>query len=147
MEEPRFLLPGGGPDNPAGHIRAALLVMLLMGLAAGLPFLLLMGPELHQVPLALRERCVAAPEGRHRLDIAADGGMRLDGEALPRLIDLRMHLDVIANQPAPMLALRVDPEVRYDRFLEILAVTQRANVRRIRLTCAVEALGSESTRI
>jgi len=138
MDEPSFLVPGGGTDTPGGHIRAALLVMVLAMMAASLPFLLIFRPPLHQVPIDLAEPCGDAPAGYHRLEIDADGSLTLDGARPKDLIELRMGLELISVESDPGLALRPHPELPYRDFLDALATTQRAGIWRLHFACVEE---------
>lgn len=136
MDAPRFLLPGGGTDTPGGYVRLALLAALLTVTSLGGAFLAVYRPlPVHRVPLDL-VACAAAPAGAHRIDIEANGRIVLDGGRRGDLVALRMQLERASVAADRVVALRPDPELRYERFLEIYAATQRAGIRRIRLACA-----------
>jgi biopolymer transport protein ExbD len=66
----------------------------------------------------------------HRLQIDAAGGLTLDGAAVAG-VDLRRRLGALAAEPDSTLQLSADPETRYERFDQVLAVVRAAGVSRL----------------
>lgn len=132
-----------------GPLRAALFILATTMLTLFAILLPTYPAELHSIPLRLNERKVrqlsAAGSPTYRLEIGRDGHMTLDGRPLCFLIDLRQELDVIANGPEPILEVLPDPEVRHDRFVEIIAVTARADIQNLKVELQPRA-GRRPTR-
>ena len=128
---------GGEIEAALGHARAALFILTTLLLALGGILLPTYPAELHSIPLRIDElrlrRLSANGNPTHRLEIGRDGHMALDGGPLCFLIDLRQELDLIANWPEPILEVLPDPEVRHDRFVEIIAVAARANIQNLKV--------------
>jgi hypothetical protein len=124
-----LLVPGGGFDAPVSHFRAALLVSVMTIIVTSLPFLLTYPLPLSQVSMALYPSTwdLQGAGPYHRLDIAADGRMFLDGRQQSNRVDLRMHLDIIGLDRDAGVELRPHPDVRYETFLQTLATVRRAN--------------------
>ena len=120
--------PGGALGSPAAGLRAALLLMAMMMTAVFVPFAHTYGPVLNQVPLELRQWPDPSPPARirHRLEVTAQGRIILDGKLRSDLVELRMGLDLISLERRAVVELRPDPELRYETFLEVLAVAERA---------------------
>lgn len=131
-----LLAPSGGSDDPISHFRAALLVTAMTFIAVSLPFLLTYPLPLHQVPMSLSESWwdLRAISPYHRLEIASDGGIILDGRPRSDLVNLRVGLEIISLDHTAGVELRPHPELRYERFLEILAVAERAGLAHLRVT-------------
>lgn len=131
MEEPRFAMPGGGTDTPGGHVRMALLAtaMLLLVLLAALFTVPRRATHILRLDLGDEASIRALDPGCqfHRIDIAADGKIALDGTIRKDLIELRMALELLSLEGWPPLRIHADPELRYERFIEIVAVIKRAN--------------------
>jgi biopolymer transport protein ExbD len=73
------------------------------------------------------------PPPLRRVVVTADGRILADG-MLVDLIGLRRRLDLLyAEEDAPWAELRPDPNARYERFAEVLAIFKRAAVERVRL--------------
>ena len=147
MGAPQLMTLGGAADAPVGHFRAAMLATAMALLALFPLFLLDHPPPIHQVSIdlgeLLRDRR-GLPD--HRLDIGAHGGILLDGAPRGDLVELRMGLDLITLDPEAGLELRPHPELRYETFLEVLAVTRRANVRHLRVVDEGRAAPAASDR-
>lgn len=71
------------------------------------------------------------PRAWHVLEVLPDRRMRLDGEDLD-LVELFTRLAVI-DQAGGWIDYRPHPEASYETFLELLAVSKRAMVVRMRL--------------
>lgn len=86
----------------------------------------------HKVPIELPQPGPPreAPDVTHRLDIARDGALAWDGRAIADA-ELPALLDAVARDGRQVLHMRTDPEARYDRFDETLAVVKRANITRL----------------
>lgn len=149
-----FALAHVGPRGPGA--RAQLLLALL--LAAVAPFFVIGRPiEQHMVSIDLWPTPEnPAPAGPppvgvfrltsfyfpdellnrpplRRIDLTADGRVLADGVAVD-LIGLRMLLDLVAvSEPSRWIEFRPDPNARYERFVEVLAVTRRARLERLDL--------------
>lgn len=120
-----------GTDDLAAHgVRAQLLLAFLLG-ALLPPFLLMIPRATHQVALNLQDRPPKSIRF-HRLEIAPDGRIRIDGDQVD-IFGLRMRLDRITAQTDDWIDFRPDPHARYELFMEVLAVTKRAHVERLRL--------------
>jgi biopolymer transport protein ExbD len=118
--------------DPAPHaVRAQLLFAFLLS-ALLLPFLLTWPPATHKLTLQLEYPPPLRHARFHKLDIAADGAIRLDGEQLD-LIGLRKRLETITSTSTDWIDMHPDADVDYERFLIAFAVVQRARVGRLRL--------------
>lgn len=96
-----------------------LLVLIVM-------FILAVPPMLNEVPITL-----PAPGGptlpvtAHRLAIARGGAVTLDGVAVSDTA-LGARLAPLARDERVTLVMRTDPQARYERFVQVLAVVKRA---------------------
>ena len=140
MSEPGLITLCGAAHAPLSHFRAAMLVTAIAFMVAPLPFLFAYPPPIHQVRIDLS----GAEAGRlyHRLDVTADGRTILDGRPSADLIELRMGLDLLTLDPEAGLELRPHPELRYEIFLEVLALTRRANVAHLRVATGPAGTGT-----
>jgi biopolymer transport protein ExbD len=102
-----------------------MLVLLVM-------FILAVPAMTHEVPLDLPQPApVAAPQQiHHLLTLDRAGQARLDGMALSDPA-LSVRLASLRTDPRAELAMRTDPETRYVRFDEVLAVVKRAGITRL----------------
>jgi biopolymer transport protein ExbD len=73
----------------------------------------------------------AAGDPVHTLEVTAEGRILVDGEEVD-FTGLRTRLDWIAVEKH-WIDYRPDPDARYELFLEVLAVTKRAGLERLRL--------------
>ena len=127
------ITPCGPAEAPASHLRSAALVTALALIVAALPFLLAYPPQLHKMTIDLRDSPPHEAGGPyHRLVIGSDGRIHLDGARCADPIELRAGLDLISISDA-VLEIRPHPELRYETFLEVLAVAKRANISNLRL--------------
>ena len=72
----------------------------------------------------------ATEQVTHELAIARDGALTLDGAAVADAA-LMGRLAALRADPRNTLALRTDPDARYDRFDPILADVKRAGITRL----------------
>ena len=72
------------------------------------------------------------PRRIHELVLTAGGKVLLDGRQVD-ITGLFERLRVIAQREGEWVDLRPDPNVRYELFAEILAVTRRTRLERLRL--------------
>jgi biopolymer transport protein ExbD len=121
---------------PAADLRAALLLMTMIMTIVFVPFALVVGPRLDQVTLELHQwPDFVSPTGiHHRLEVTAQGRILLDGKLRSDLVELRMSLDSIALERGAVVELQPDPEMRYGRFLEVLATAERAGLPHLLVT-------------
>lgn len=102
-----------------------MLVLLVM-------FILVLPTLTHEVPLDLPKPGPdrTLPVTTHRLVLARNGGVALDGVALDDTA-LAAKLAPIAADRQAELTMRTDPETRYERFDQVLAVVKKAGVTRL----------------
>jgi biopolymer transport protein ExbD len=102
-----------------------MLVLLVM-------FILVLPPLTHEVPIELPRPLPdpSLPLVPHRLVLARAGGVTLDG-IFPTDAALATKLAPIVADRQATLTLRTDPETRYERFDQVLAVVKRAGVTRL----------------
>lgn len=86
----------------------------------------------HKVPvdLPIGKEGMSLPETKHELGIARDGGLSWDGRSVSDA-ELSGLLGRAMTEERPVLHMRTDPEARYERFDEVLAVVKRAGVERL----------------
>lgn len=72
----------------------------------------------------------ALPQTTHRLELSRSGAVTLDGVATDDA-GLARALPALTRDPRAVLTLRTDPEARYERFDQLLAVVKRAGVTRL----------------
>ena len=73
------------------------------------------------------------PEKMHRLDIAANGSLALDGAAVDET-SLRARLAPVVADPQALLTINADAASRYETFDRVLATIKRAGVTRLGFT-------------
>lgn len=96
-----------------------LLVLIVM-------FILLVPTLTNEVPIDLPQGPRAgAPVTTHRLTVARDGAVALDGVAVSEAA-----LAAVGRDEQAVLVMRTDPAARYERFLQVLAVVKRAGATR-----------------
>ena len=102
-----------------------MLVLLVM-------FILVLPPLTHEVPIDLPRPLPnpSLPLVPHRLVLAREGGVTLDGAPLTDAALAARLAPIVADRQAT-LTLRTDPETRYERFDQVLAVVKRAGVTRL----------------
>jgi len=102
-----------------------MLVLLVM-------FILVLPAVTHEVPIDLPRPMpdTSLPTTAHRLTLSREGAVALDGAALDDA-GLAGRLRVLAADRQAVLTLRTDPETRYERFDQVLAVVKRAGVTRL----------------
>lgn len=110
--------------TPMIDVMLVLLVMLILTIP----------PMMHKVTIDLPSGVPAKPrvqEAPSRLAIARDGTLSWDGQRIAEA-ELRPRLEaMVANYDAPVLHMQTDPEARYERFDQVLAVVKRANVQQL----------------
>ena len=102
-----------------------LLVLIVM-------FILLVPTMTHEVPIDLPRPGPnrSLPLERHRVVLARNGAVALDGVAMSDA-GLAARLPAIAGNAQAELTMLTDPQARYERFDQVLAVVKRAGVTRL----------------
>ena len=101
-----------------------LLVLIVM-------FIIVIPPMTNEVPVVLPGPSQAAlPMTTHRLVVARDGAVMLDGVGVSD-VGLAARLAAVERDERATLVMRTDPQARYERFLQVLAVVKRAGVTRL----------------
>lgn len=102
-----------------------MLVLLVM-------FMITLPAMTHKVPIDLPQPGPdrTLPQVTHRLVLARNGGLTLDGRAVDDA-DLPARLTAMRADPQAVLTLRTDPEARYERFAELMGTVKRAGVTRL----------------
>ncbi len=116
-------------DSPMSELNTTPLIDVMLVLL--IMFIITMPVSSHEVPLDLPQPGPRTSEPVvHRLQIDAAGGLTLDGAAVAGA-DLRRRLGALAAEPDSTLQLSADPETRYERFDQVLAVVRAAGVSRL----------------
>jgi biopolymer transport protein ExbD len=124
---------GCGAVGPLGFLRTTVLVQMLLGPALLVPWLLSYPPQQHRVMAPAAQPAAAAGAPSHKLVLTAQGTAILDGEPLG-LVDLHNGLNRIGGlEPGAELRFQPDPAARYESFLELLAMTRRVPLERVRI--------------
>lgn len=111
-----------------------LLVLIVM-------FIMVIPAMTNEVPVVLPGPSTAAlPVTTHRLVVARDGAVMLDGVGVSDSA-LGVRLGAIGREERATLVMRTDPAARYERFLAVLALVKRAGVVRLGFE---DGLGSAS---
>ncbi|RHW18308.1 biopolymer transporter ExbD [Sphingomonas gilva] len=86
----------------------------------------------HEVPVELPQPAPGPIELRvtHRLEIAANGAVSLDGRPVADAA-LPARLAAIRDDPNAELTVRTDEAARYDRFAQTMAAIRRAGITRL----------------
>jgi biopolymer transport protein ExbD len=108
--------------TPLIDVMLVLLVMMILTL-----------PQvLHKVPIDLPQDAPDAyvPRNVHRLELTRAGGVTLDGAPVADAA-LPARLAAVKADPNGLLVMRTDPETRYERFDQTLAVVKRAGITRL----------------
>ncbi|WP_203310238.1 ExbD/TolR family protein [Sphingomonas beigongshangi] len=108
--------------TPLIDVMLVLLVMMILTL-----------PQvLHKVPIDLPQdvKVPLAERVTHSLALLRDGGVVLDGAPVP-VAALPARLAAVKADPKALLVMRTDPETRYERFDQTLAVVKRAGITRL----------------
>lgn len=101
-----------------------MLVLLVM-------FIITIPITTHEVPLDLPQGGgVPQVSTTHRLELAASGGLTLDGQAIAPAT-LPGRLAAIGRAPDAVLVMKTDPEARYELFLNATAAVKRAGITRL----------------
>lgn len=102
-----------------------LLVLLIM-------LILTVPMATHKVPVDLPGpgKHSTLPETKHELGIARDGTLLWDGRSVGDA-ELSALLGRALKEERPVLHMRTDPEARYERFDQVLAVVKHAGVERL----------------
>ena len=101
-----------------------LLVLLVM-------FIVTLPLATHEVPIDLPAGPNPdRPQVTHRLVLARGGTLTLDGTAVSDAA-LPTRLAALRADPQAALTMRTDPEARYERFDQTLAIVKRAGVTRL----------------
>jgi|AGTN01.1.fsa_nt_gi Biopolymer transport protein len=105
--------------TPLIDVLLVLLIMLIVTIPA----------STRQLDLALPAESAAAqpPPKAVRLDLAAEGPLRWNGEALAdrQALEARLQSMAALGAAAPDIHLRADPQASYGRVVEIMAALQR----------------------
>jgi len=84
----------------------------------------------HKLPLDLPQPGPALPAAAHQLAIDRAGMVYFDGRTIADA-ELPATLAAMQTDPSAVLQLNPDPEARYERFDQILAMVKRAGVTRL----------------
>lgn len=117
-------------DEPLGSINITPLIDVLLVL---LVMIILTIPIMaHEVPMDLPQPGPKAgvPPVIHRLAIARSGAVSLDGRAVTGG-ELPGLLAAVRADRQAVLVMKTDPEARYERFVETIAVVKRAGITRL----------------
>ncbi|MET1113203.1 MAG: hypothetical protein ABWX67_16925 [Allosphingosinicella sp.] len=107
---------------------AVKLDLLRLPEASAIPF-----PDDYVVPASIRPPQALAPVRRlHTLVVTPQDRVLIDGRAVG-LASLRSRLDSISERQGEWVDFRPEPNARYEMVLEVLAVTRRARLERLRL--------------
>jgi biopolymer transport protein ExbD len=138
-----FIPPCGFFDEPVSHFRTALLTVTMTLSTVFLVLLLTYPHPIHKImldignPSATERLEVARPV--HRVDIDADGSVTADGVRCADTLELRVRIDSFEQEdPTPEIRLRPTPNLRYESFIEVLAVLKKAHVTHLRVEFAPE---------
>ena len=102
-----------------------LLVLIVM-------FILLVPAITHQVAIDLPQGpSPASVPVSHRLVVARDGGVALDGAGVSDAVLARRLGALVGADPKVTLTLDIDPQARYERADQVLAAVKRAGVTRL----------------
>ena len=100
-----------------------LLVLIVM-------FILVIPAMTNEVPITLPAPGKVMPATTHRLTVARDGGVMLDGVGVSETA-LAARLGAVGRDEQATLVMRTDGQARYERFVQVLAVVKRAGVTRL----------------
>jgi biopolymer transport protein ExbD len=116
--------------RPMGELNITPLIDVMLVLLV--MFILAVPAITHRVPIDLPQPGEVAPAERveHRLELLADGSVRLDGRAAGGEA-LSARLRALAADPAALVVFRADGATRYERADELLAEVKRAGVTRL----------------
>ncbi|MBM6576461.1 biopolymer transporter ExbD [Microvirga sp. SRT01] len=107
--------------TPLIDVMLVLLVMMIM----------ILPTTLHKVTIDLpAPGGTTEPRIEHRLDLSRSGVAVLDGVATSDTA-LPARLAVLKADPKALLVMNTDPEARYERFDQVLAVVKRAGITRL----------------
>ena len=117
-------------DEPIASINTTPLIDVMLVLL--IMFIITIPPMLHEVPMDLPQPAPlpGAPVTTHRLAIAADGSVTLDGRVAAGAA-LAAGLATIRADRQASLVIASDAEARYERFVQVLAVVKRAGITRL----------------
>lgn len=122
-----------GAVGPLGFLRTTVLVQVLLGPMLFVPWLFAYPPQQHRVMAPGPRPAAAADAPSHRLVLTAQGTAILDGEPLD-LLRLRYELNRIGGgEPEAELHFQPAPHARYEKFLELLAMTRRVPLEHVRI--------------
>lgn len=100
-----------------------LLVLIVM-------FIMVIPAMTNEIPVTLPGRSERVlPVTTHRLAVARDGAVTLDGVAVSEAA-LAARLGAVVRDEQATLVMATDPAARYERFVQVLAVVKRAGVER-----------------
>lgn len=118
-----------GEGRPIADLNITPLIDVLLVLIV--MFIMVIPVMTNEVPVTL-----PAPGGQvlpattHRLTVARDGAVALDGVGVSD-VALAARLSAVAREERATLVMGTDPAARYERFLGVLAVVKRAGVTRL----------------
>ena len=126
--QPNLLLAAPA-DAPMSELNTTPLIDVMLVLL--IMFIITIPITTHKVPLDLPQ---PGPERTepvvHRLELAADGRITLDGAAIAGPV-LSARLAAIAAEQNSDLALHAHGEARYEHFDELMAQVKRAGITRL----------------
>ncbi len=117
-------------DEPIGSINITPLIDVMLVLL--IMFILAIPPMLNEVPIDLPQPHPdkTLPITQHRLALAADGSVSLDGRAVDATA-LAAGLAAIRADHQSSLIVSTDGETRYERFVDTLAIVKRVGITRL----------------
>lgn len=133
MRRAGFITPCGPFDQPVSHFRTALLTVTMTLSVIFCVLLLTIPPQLHVINIDIGIREMRNGAGSPLGDPAQRRG-RDRWEVLRRSAGTaRCDRLSAAAAGSAARALEPDPDVRYENFIEILAVIKRANVKALQI--------------
>jgi len=115
--------------QPMGSMNITPLIDVMLVLLVMLILTIPMATQKVSVDLPTDDGKVATTK-MHRLDIAANGALMLDGAAVD-LAALSDRLAPLAEEKQSLLTVNADPTSRYDTFDHVLATIKRSGIKRL----------------
>jgi biopolymer transport protein ExbD len=116
-----------GEGRPIAELNMTPLIDVLLVLIV--MFILLVPATMHELPVDLPGGATKeAPSVTHRLTVARDGAVALDGVGLS---DAALAERLAALKDDAAVTLAAAPDARYERAVQVLGVVKRAGVTRL----------------
>ena len=116
-----------GEGRPIAELNMTPLIDVLLVLIV--MFILLVPATMHELPVDLpRGPTTDAPSVTHRLTVAHNGAVALDGIGMS---DAALAGRLAALEDDAAITLAAAPDARYERAVQVLAVVKRAGVTRL----------------